>query len=134
MNEHRNETIRDGLLRWLLAAILVLGLISFSGSASEPGAVGLDRTRTELRSPGLLNRAKTVPFNNFCADPVDPLLRLSGETRDFTSYLFEFGSNITIQLKRCVKVLTTIKLQTKRFVKFYSNANSGDSDGERTRG
>jgi hypothetical protein len=133
MNKDRNEITQDGLLRWFLTAILVLGLISFSGTVSDSGSAGIERTRTELRAVSRLTPAKTVHFKTAWG-LITPCWQISGQTTDFTSYLLEFGRHINVKIKRYNTVLTTAKLHVRRFVKHYSDAHSGDRYTERIRG
>lgn len=122
----RNEINQDGLLRWLLTAVLVLGLISFSGSVSESASAGIERTKTELRATSSVNRAKAVDFQNVRSGLIHPFWQISGQTTDFSSYLIEFESNIRAKAKSSLKVFTTVKLQVRRFLKYYSSTISGD--------
>jgi hypothetical protein len=134
MDRDSNAINQCGRLRWLLTAVLVLGLISFAGSLSESGSAGIQRPKTELRAAGRLNPAKTVDFTNACAGLAARLLHVSARTWDFTSCLLEFGITVKVKTKCSIRVLTTIRLQFRLFVKYYSYANSGDSDLERITG
>jgi hypothetical protein len=130
----RNQINQDGLLRWFLTAILVLGLISFAGSLSESGLARIERTRTELRAASRIHPGNTVHFKTACCAFTAPFWQIFSQTSDFTSYLLEFGSNIEVKIKSSNTILRTVKLQVRRFVKHYSHAHSGDRYTERIRG
>lgn len=125
---------KNSLLKWLIKATLVFGLITFSGHISD-FKYNPERTKTELRETSRTSSKRTVCFKKIWDGLSCPFLQTSSsQTDNFTSCLFQYEINIKVKLKSNIQELTTITNQDKNFLIHYSIDNSEASETDIPRG
>lgn len=126
---------KNGLLKWLMKATLVFGLITYSGHISDFKSCNSEPTKTELRETSKTISKRTVCFKKIC-DGLSCFFSQtsSGQTTNFTYCLSQHESNIKVKIKSNIQELATITNQDENFLIFYSNDNSEESETDRLRG
>ena len=127
--------IKKGLLKWLMKATLVFGLITFSGHISDFKSYNSEPTKTELRETSKTNFKRTVCFKKI-SDGLSCLFSQTSnsQTDNFTSCLVQYETNIKVKLKRNIQELPTITNQDKHFLICYPSDNSEEFETDRSRG
>lgn len=126
---------KKGLLKWLMKATLVFGLITFSGHISDFKSYNPEPTKTELSEPSKTNSKKTVCFKKYVTGLVAFFHKHQNSQSDnFNFCLVRYETNIKVKLKRTIQELTTITNQDKHPLIYYPVDNSEASETYQSRG
>jgi hypothetical protein len=93
---------KSGLLKWLSKAVLVLGLLTFSGHVSEFRLYNSGPTKTELNEVRSVNTKRTVSLNKIL-NGLNSIIR----TDQFVFRLLHQDNRIALKLRINFVVLPT---------------------------
>lgn len=121
--------IRRRLLGWVMNAILVLSVISFSPYVSQPKSFSKEPTRTELKHTSRASDEKSVHFGVNHDGPGHFVF--SDQTKNFYSRLCQFELQIEVKFKG---TLGNCAIDDKQFLIHYFTYNSEASATDDSRG
>jgi hypothetical protein len=135
MISSEKNTNSNNLLKWLMNAALMVGLIVFSGNISEFKSYSPERVKTELKEEArLTNSKRTACFKKNQGVKLSSFPELlNGQTTNFISWLLHYENNVKIKLRINVSKIAA-QNQKENFLKFYIFHNSTKSDSDSQRG
>jgi hypothetical protein len=129
MKNSGTAKIRTLLVRWIMNAILVLSVISFSGHVSTPKSFSSESTRTEVKQTRWAASERTARFTNI--HDVSSHYKVFDQAGDFCSSLFQYERQIDVKLKSNVRSCTS---GDKQFLIHFFNYSSEKSVTDAPRG
>lgn len=133
MNNTKNVITKNGLLKWLMKTILVLGLITFSGHVSEARLHNSESTKTELSEVRRISSKKTVYFKTVFSGLNSSRLHLTVQAEKFTTSLLHQDNWINVKLKSNFKAQPPKEL-VMGYILYYSTESSEEFDTNQLRG
>lgn len=128
MKKNKDVIAKSAILKWVTKAILVLGLITFSGNASEFRHYNSEPTKTELNDVRWVSSKRTVSFKKI----LDRRNYSTSSPSNFISCLLHQDNSIAVKLKINFKELPT-DVQDG-FLIYYATHSSEEFDTDQLRG
>ena len=134
MKKTKNVFTSRAMLKWLMSTVLVLGVISFSGFASEHKPYNSEPVKTELREARNLSSRKSFCFKRAFANAKHSFIPSENRLENFISILLHQENKQETQRKSRCKELPPIDRQARGFLMHLSSKNSEESELNHSRG